>query len=79
MSEEYPTHRPRLQMFKLLVAVTLVILISVVVLQNTETVETHLLFFTLKLPRVALLLATLVIGFLAGVLTSSRFLKRSGG
>jgi len=53
--------------------VVVAVVAIIVVLQNTETVETEILFFTLKLPRAVLLLSTLVIGFLLGLLTASRF------
>ena len=46
-------------------AVTLVVL--TVVLQNTQAVETHLLFLTLTMPNAALLFGTLIIGFAIGV------------
>lgn len=49
-------------------AVTLLVLI--VVLQNTQAVETHLLFLTLTMPNAALLFGTLIIGFAIGVLTA---------
>jgi uncharacterized integral membrane protein len=48
--------------------VTLVVL--VVVVQNTQAVETNLLFVTLTLPNAALLFGTLIIGFAIGVLTA---------
>lgn len=49
------------------------LLILIVVLQNTAVVETHLLFFTISMPRALLLFLTFLIGFLLGVfLTISR-------
>jgi putative membrane protein len=44
--------------------------VLIVVLQNTQTVETRLLFFTVTMPNAALLFGTLVIGFAIGVLTA---------
>lgn len=61
---------------KVVFAATAVLLTLIVVLQNTETVETSILFMTISLPRAALLFGTLVIGFLLGVLTSGRLLAR---
>ncbi|MDX1948629.1 MAG: LapA family protein [Pirellulaceae bacterium] len=49
-------------------AVTLLVL--VVVLQNTQAVETHLLFLTLTMPNAALLFGALIVGFAIGVLTA---------
>lgn len=47
-----------------------VLLVVIVVLQNTRPVETKLLFLTLTMPNAALLCGTLVIGFAIGVLTA---------
>lgn len=42
----------------------------IVALQNTQAVETKLLFLTLMLPNAALLFGTLIIGFAIGELTA---------
>jgi uncharacterized integral membrane protein len=42
----------------------------IVVLQNTQAVETKLLFLTLTLPNAVLLFGTLIIGFALGVFTA---------
>ncbi len=53
------------------VAIAVVALaVLVMVLQNTQTVETKLLFLTVTMPNAALLFGTLVIGFAIGVLTA---------
>lgn len=44
------------------------LLVVIVVLQNTQSVETSFLFFTVTMPNAALLSGTLVIGFVMGVL-----------
>ena len=54
-------------------AVTLLVLI--VVLQNTQAVETHLLFLTVTMPNAALLFGTLIIGFAIGVLTAGHIVS----
>jgi uncharacterized integral membrane protein len=59
--------------FKLILAVVLVALLIVVVLQNTETVDTRLLFVTVTMPRAALLLVTFLAGGLFGLLLATRF------
>lgn len=51
------------------------LLIVVVVLQNTQPVETKLLFFTVTMPNAALLFGTLVIGFAIGVLTAGHIVS----
>lgn len=50
--------------------VALVVLI--IVLQNTEAVQTDILFFSITMPRAALLFGCLVIGFVLGILVSFR-------
>ncbi len=47
-----------------------VLLVVIVVLQNTQAVETKLLFLSVTMPNAALLFGTLVIGFTIGVLTA---------
>jgi putative membrane protein len=49
----------------------------IVVLQNTQDVETKLLFVTLTLPNAALLFATLIIGFAIGVLTAGHIVSNA--
>jgi lipopolysaccharide assembly protein A len=54
--------------YKLWGAIALLVLIVVVILQNTEAVETRFLFMTVTMPRAALLAITLLIGVAAGML-----------
>ena len=54
-------------------AITLLVLI--VVLQNTQAVETNLLFLTVTMPNAALLFETLIIGFAIGVLTAGHIVS----
>jgi uncharacterized integral membrane protein len=49
----------------------------IIVLQNTETVETRLLFWSISMPRAVLLLGTSLIGFAVGII-ASLFLCRKG-
>ena len=53
---------------KAVVIVILAILCLIVVLQNTEQVESRLLFTTVKMPRAVLLFGTTLVGFVLGVL-----------
>ena len=48
----------------------IVVIVVVVVFQNTQAVETKLLFLTVTMPNAALLFGTLIIGFAIGVLTA---------
>ena len=60
---------------KLVTVALVALLVVIVVLQNTESVETKILFYTFKMPRAALLFGTLIIGFATGVLTAGRLMK----
>jgi uncharacterized integral membrane protein len=55
---------------KLLGIACVVLIVVVVILQNTQTVETKLLFLTVKMPNAALLFGTLAVGIAIGVLTA---------
>ncbi len=57
---------------KLVILSVLAALGLLIILQNTESVETRILFARVAMPRAALLFLTLLIGFLLGVLTSWR-------
>jgi lipopolysaccharide assembly protein A len=60
---------------KLIAIGVLALLVLIVVLQNTQAVETKLLFLTLTLPNAALLFGTLIIGFAIGVLTAGHIVS----
>ena len=47
-----------------------VLIVLVVVLQNTQAVETNLLFLTVTMPNAALMFGTLIVGFAIGVLAA---------
>jgi uncharacterized integral membrane protein len=50
----------------------LVLLVIIVVFQNTAVVDTKILFMTISMPRALLLFVTLLIGVLAGLLIGNR-------
>jgi len=56
--------------WKIVTLIVLAVLAIIVVLQNTAAVETHILFFTLIMPRALLLFLTLLIGVILGLLIS---------
>jgi uncharacterized integral membrane protein len=62
---------------KLLGIACLVLIVVVVVLQNTQTVETKLLFFTVTMPNAALLFGTLIIGFAIGVIAAAHIVSNA--
>ncbi|MFI9654521.1 LapA family protein [Guyparkeria sp. GHLCS8-2] len=53
---------------KLIAALVLVAVVLIIVLQNTQPVETRMLFMTLTMPRAALLAITMLIGVGVGML-----------
>ena len=53
----------------------IVLIVLVVVLQNTQNVDTTLLFVTVTMPNAALLFGTLIIGFAIGVLTAGHIVS----
>ncbi|PXA02824.1 hypothetical protein DDZ13_15165 [Coraliomargarita sinensis] len=52
-----------MQKLKLIVLLVLVVLAIVLVLQNTEAVDTRLFFITVTMPRAVLLTLTLLTGY----------------
>lgn len=67
---------PMMKKLKLIAGAVLAVLAVIVVLQNTEPVETRLLFVSLVMPRAVLLFGTLAIGFNLGVLTATGMLRQ---
>jgi putative membrane protein len=62
--------------FKMISTVVLALLGVIIILQNTEPVETRLLFLTITMPRAILLIGTTLIGFALGVLISFFFQRK---
>lgn len=61
---------------RLVVTAALAVLVVIVVFQNTEAVETRLLFATVTMPRAVLLLTTALLGFAMGILTSLVWMRK---
>jgi uncharacterized integral membrane protein len=62
---------------KIIIILIVSLLALVVSLQNTEAVETKLLFATITMPRVLLLILTFMSGFIVGLIAASQILGRS--
>jgi uncharacterized integral membrane protein len=62
------------------VKMTIVLVVSliavIVFFQNTEIVETRLLFAKIAMPRFLLLISTFITGFIVGLITMSYFRRR---
>ena len=65
-----------MERFKLISIAVLVVLGMIIILQNTQPVETRILFMTITMPRAILLMGTTLIGFALGVLVSFLFQKK---
>ncbi|MBC8471459.1 MAG: DUF1049 domain-containing protein [Planctomycetes bacterium] len=63
---------------KLIVIIVISILAFIIFLQNTESVETKILFMNVAMPRAILLILTFIAGFVAGTITTSLLLRKSG-
>lgn len=57
---------------KIAALVVLLALIAIVVIQNTEQVQTRVLFISIEMPRAVLLAVTALLGFLFGLLVGLR-------
>ena len=62
--------------FKMLSIAIVTILGVIIILQNTEPVETKLLFLSIIMPRAILLMGTTLIGFALGILVSFFFQRK---
>ncbi|MFC1780733.1 lipopolysaccharide assembly protein LapA domain-containing protein [Planctomycetota bacterium] len=59
--------------FKIIVIVVVLLFTLIVILQNTESVETRFLFAKFGLPRAFLLFLTFIFGFIGGLLVALDF------
>ena len=65
---------------KIIVVLILVIIALVIALQNTEYVPIHLLFWEFGMPRIVMILFTLVLGIIIGyVVATVRCGKKGNG
>jgi uncharacterized integral membrane protein len=67
---------PVMKRFKMISIAILTILGVIIILQNTEPVETKLLFLSITMPRAILLMGTTLIGFALGILVSFFFQRK---
>ena len=70
-AEEGEKKRPP---FRLIAVAVVGVLAVILVLQNTETVETRIFFATVVMPRAVLLAVTFLLGVIAGLLIA--FLRK---
>jgi uncharacterized integral membrane protein len=65
-----------MERFKLVSIGVLIVMGIIIILQNTQPVETRILFMTITMPRAILLMVTTLIGFALGVLVSFLFQRK---
>ena len=59
-----------------IIIVLLVVLAIIVILQNTQAVETKILFVTVTMPRALLLMVTFLVGLAVGFILSGFWFKK---
>jgi uncharacterized integral membrane protein len=64
---------------KLIAIIVVSILTIVILLQNTEPVQSRILFATVQMSRALLMMLTFVLGFIVGILVPTYFLRKTGG
>lgn len=67
-----PNARAGLRNLKLAGIAVAAIVVLIIILQNTQPVETRVLFASITMPRAVLLVVMLLAGFVLGMLTSMR-------
>jgi uncharacterized integral membrane protein len=58
--------------FKIIAIAVVLLLVLIITLQNTQSVDTRILFAKITMPAAFLLMLTFVFGFIAGLLTTLR-------
>lgn len=61
---------------KIIALIVSLVLILIVFPQNTQAVETKILFKTVTMPRVLLLLLTFIVGVIVGILLTTNILRK---
>ena len=62
---------------KIFVIVFVLLLVFIVVLQNTQSVETKVLFMTITTPRAFLIFLTFILGFILGSVSALIFSQKN--
>ena len=62
---------------KLAIAIVLLLLITAVIMQNLAPIKTNLIVGSLEMPLAALLVCTLLVGYVLGLLTTALWKVRS--
>lgn len=65
-----------MQKAKIISVVVLAVLVLIIALQNTAPVKTQLVIFPVDIPVALLIFGSLVIGFVVGILVTSRIIGK---
>jgi len=68
---------PEMKKFKMITVIIVSALAVIIFIQNTESVETKILFMRVTMSRALLLILTFLIGFVSGTITTSLLLRKS--
>lgn len=68
--------KPNMKKVKLVGIIVFLVLTVVIIWQNKEPVDTHILLLHVRMSRALLLVLTFVLGFLTGLLVAGHFLRR---
>lgn len=74
MTDAATPRRKKRPSIRIVIVILIAVLALILVFQNTETVETRILFATIAMPRAVLLVVTFLLGMMVGLLVN--FLKK---
>jgi uncharacterized integral membrane protein len=76
-SKPEPKRGPSLlQRLKIIAVAVVALFVLIIVLQNTDSVETKVLFVSVTMPRAVLLFGALIAGFILGIVACNRIFTR---
>ena len=68
---------PGMKKFKMITVIIVSALAVIIFIQNTDSVETKILFMKVTMSRALLLILTFLIGFVSGAIATSLLLRKS--
>jgi len=68
--------KPNMKKVKLVGIIVFLVLAIIIIWQNKDPVDTHILLLQVRMSRALLLILTFVLGFLTGMLVAGHFLRR---
>lgn len=71
--------KPNVKKVKFVGIVVFLVLAVIIIWQNREPVDAHVLLLHVRMSRALLLILTFVLGFLTGTLVAGHFLRKKSG